>query len=99
MSASSTTGPRLQLAAVQVRRLSEATSLLVTSTGQELLVRAPAAGLLSLLQRCDGTASFHELAAGSAQPAVTLRLLDALVATGCVETADVEIRSCSAPPR
>jgi len=66
----------------------------VTPSGDQLLVAAPAERLVSILERCDGTSSFDELAAASAQPSVTLRLLGGLLAAGCLTTMERELSTC-----
>jgi hypothetical protein len=94
MRTSANTAPRLGLAGLEVRPFSDETTLVVTPRGEHLLVAAPAPRLVALLERCDGTSSFGHVAATSAEPTATLRLLHALVDAGCLTTMEMEVSPC-----
>jgi hypothetical protein len=99
MRTSANTAPRLGTASLEVRPFSHETTLLVTPSGEHVLVSAPAQRLIALLERCDGTSSFGHVAAASAEPTATLRLLHALVDAGCLTTMEMEVSPCLEPSR
>ncbi|HEY4027400.1 MAG TPA: hypothetical protein VGO86_13300 [Candidatus Dormibacteraeota bacterium] len=90
----STTAPWFDMTGHEFRRFTDGTTLLVTPGGQELLVAAPVAHLVSILARCDGSSSLAEIAASSAEPMIMLGLLRGLLDAGCLSMVEMEVSGC-----
>jgi hypothetical protein len=76
------------VAGLELRPFTRETTLVVTPSGDRLLVAAPVRGLEALLERCDGSRSLDRVAAASPDPATALRLLRALADAGCLTTTE-----------
>lgn len=79
---------RPQVVGLSVHALPDETTLVVAPGGEQLLVRAAAADIVSLLRRCDGNVSGEQLAASTPNAAATQTLIDALTQAGCLTRAE-----------